>query len=67
MKISQNERILSYLKKGKSLTRLQALSLFGCYCLNSRVSDINRVHGKIVKADKLKLKSGKIVAKYSMA
>lgn len=39
---SQGERILDYLKSGKSLTVVKALKEFGCYALSQRVGELRR-------------------------
>jgi len=38
--MSQNEMILDYLQRGNSLTSLEALNLFGCFRLASRINDL---------------------------
>jgi hypothetical protein len=60
--MSQNDRIASYLKAGKTLTPLQALAKFDCWALSSRVSDLNK-RGMDVKMDLVK-KGKKQFAKY---
>lgn len=42
MKTTQKQKILNHLSNGKSLSPLQALGLFGCYRLASRVHDLKR-------------------------
>ena len=37
---SQNKRIFAYLMEGHRITSLEALKLFGCMRLASRISDI---------------------------
>ena len=39
--MSQNDNILSYLKKGKKLDPMKALKLFGCFRLSARIFDLN--------------------------
>lgn len=64
MKESQNEQILAYLKSGNSLTPLQALELFNCWALSSRIADLNRPE-KIIGAEMIKdERTGKRYAKY---
>jgi len=46
---SQNDLILEHLKKGKTLTSLQALEKFGCFRLASRIVDLHK-RGIDVKA-----------------
>ncbi len=41
---SQNKKIASYLKSGRSLTQDEAIKLFSCYRLASRIFDL-REHG----------------------
>ena len=38
--MSQNSEILSYLKKGGTLTQGQAARMFGCWRLAARVNDL---------------------------
>ena len=66
---TQNQMILSYLQKGKSLTAMDALKLFGCFRLAARVSDLKEMGKKIVSSRKhVKNHLGKdvIVAVYSL-
>ena len=63
--LSQNKRILAYLRTGKSLTQFEALHRFGCMRLASRINDL-RNDGWGVLTEKLKLASGKIVASYRL-
>ncbi len=44
-KKSQNARILDYLSKGYSITPLEALDLFGCMRLTSRMHDLRSFYG----------------------
>ncbi len=62
---SQSEAILEYLKSGKTLTALEALDLFGCFRLASRISDLNK-HGYQIDSQMIKLPSGKYVAEYRL-
>lgn len=39
---TQNEKIKEYLENGHKLTPLEALDLFGCFRLASRVSDLKK-------------------------
>ncbi len=63
--MSQEKMIVEYLKQGKKLTRLDALHLFGCLSLNSRVSDLNNHKGYGIKSEMVK-RNGKMVAEYSL-
>jgi hypothetical protein len=40
--MTQTQRILIYLKTGKSLTPLEALQKFGCLRLAARIADLRR-------------------------
>ena len=40
--LSQNARILDHLLAGKSLTQLQAIKLFNCTRLASRINDLKK-------------------------
>lgn len=62
--MSQNQRILNYLKKGKSLTPLQALRLFDCWALSSRISNL-KDEGHKIKTEIIRTKD-KHFARYSL-
>lgn len=62
MKTSQSKRILSHLQKGKSLNPLQALHLFGCFRLASRISELRNSGFRI--ATKFVTKNKKTYAEY---
>lgn len=47
--MSQEARILNYLKRGHAITPLEALRLFGCFRLGARIWDLRRAGHKIVK------------------
>lgn len=38
--MTQNEAILNYLKNGGELTPMDALKMFGCFRLGSRINDL---------------------------
>ena len=63
---TQREKILDYMLAGNSITAIEALNLFGCFRLASRISDIRSdgyiVYKTMVKDDK----SGKRYAQYSL-
>jgi hypothetical protein len=50
---TQNEQILSYLEKGKSLTALDALKQFGCFRLAARIADLKQMGKHIVSSRKV--------------
>jgi hypothetical protein len=62
-KESQNKLILAYLQYGKSLTALEALEIFGCFRLASRISDI-KSQGIEIKSEYITLWNGKRVKRY---
>ncbi len=61
--LSQTRAILSYLKSGHRLTQLQAIDMFGCMRLPSRIHDIEKL-GIVVNRQFIKLLSGKRVKEY---
>jgi hypothetical protein len=63
--MSQNDSVLMWLQRGKTLTPMQALEKFGCFRLAARVHDL-RMSGHNIEANDYVLPSGKRVARYSM-
>lgn len=61
---SQADRILGWLKDGRTLTALQALRLFDCLSLSQRRSDLIR-RGHDVRTTMVKV-GGKRIAKYHL-
>lgn len=61
---TQNQKILSYLKSGKSLTPITALNKFGCFRLAARISDL-RKDGHSIFTDTI-TKNKKTFASYKM-
>lgn len=59
---TQTDRILRYLKSGRSLTPIGALSRFRCFRLAARVRDLRRA-GVSVKTQMVK-RGGKSYASY---
>ena len=57
--------ICNWLLQGKKLTSLDALNLFGCMRLASRIHDL-RERGLNIHAEKIILPSGKRVTEYSI-
>jgi hypothetical protein len=62
--MSQKQLILKHLEDGKSLTPLDALSLFGCFRLAARINDL-RTAGHKINTTNLDV-NGKKIASYSM-
>ena len=59
------ERVGRYLLKGKSITQLQALEMFGCMRLSARIHEL-RNEGWDINKESVSLGNGKSVARYSM-
>ena len=62
---SQCEQIKDWLESGNRLTSLEALSLFGCMRLASRIHDL-RERGMDIKMENIITATGKRVAQYSL-
>ena len=60
---TQEKMILAYLQYGKRITALEALNLFGCFRLASRINDI-RNKGIEIKSEYITLENGKRVKQY---
>ena len=63
---TQCNRIAEHLHKGLTITSLEALQLYGCMRLASRIHDL-RVRGENIIVEKVKLANGKFVAQYRLA
>lgn len=61
--MSQKNSVLKYLQLGKSLTPLQALTMFGIMRLSARINEI-RKDGHRVHSIRVLLANDKCVAKY---
>jgi hypothetical protein len=61
-KRTQCEKILAYMKKGRTLTPLQALRKFNCLRLAGRIDELKR-DGYMIKSRKIAIR-GKRVARY---
>ena len=62
---SQCKRILAYLLNGSRITSLEALRMFECMRLASRISDLRRNHPEIkFKSTRIETTTGKKVAQY---
>lgn len=62
---SQCALIKEYLEAGNKLTSLEALKLFGCMRLPSRIHDLNK-RGMNIKKEMIVVSKGKRVAQYSL-
>ena len=63
--MTQTQRILIYLKTGKSLTPLEALNKFGCFRLAARIADL-RSQGHTIWTNYVQ-KDKKIFAAYKLS
>lgn len=63
---TQCSAILEHLKKGLSITPLEALNLCGCFRLAARIHDL-RDQGNDIVTDTVTTQSGKKVASYRLA
>lgn len=62
---SQCKMILDWLEAGNTITSLEALRMFGCMRLASRICDL-RDRGISIKTEKIKTASDKYVTRYSL-
>ena len=63
--MSQNSDILNHLKTVGPLTALEALDLFGCFRLASRINDLRQAGNDIETTD-IALPNGKHIAQYTL-
>jgi hypothetical protein len=63
---SQCDMIIAWLKKGYSLTQLEALNKFGCFRLASRIHDL-RERGYNIIACRITTPSGKRICEYILS
>lgn len=63
---SQNKLLLAHLQMGGTITSLEAVNLYGCMRLASRICDLRKM-GIGIKSKFVVLPSGKRVKEYSMA
>lgn len=64
--VAQKKRIAVYLLAGNSITQMDALRMFGCFRLASRINDL-RNEGYDIATERVVTSSGKRVASYRMA
>mgnify|MGYP003658599951 CR=1 FL=1 len=65
MKSSQKERILDYMKRGRSLTPIDALNIFGCFRLSAVIFDLKK-EGHPIQMELVKNQNNKNYAKYTL-
>lgn len=63
--MTQNNMIAEWLTKGYSLTSLDALRMFGCMRLASRICDL-RERGLEINTCRIKTETGKWVTEYTL-
>ena len=63
--MSQTHQILRHLKKGKSITALEALDRYGCLRLAARINDLKNDGHSISTA--MVARKGKRVARYQLS
>lgn len=63
--MNQASAILSHLRKGNTLTPIEALRLFRCLRLSGRIYDL-RQRGHNIEMQLIETKGGKHVAQYRM-
>ena len=63
---SQTARIKAALLRGETLTPMDALRRFGCFCLGARIWDLRNKQGMNIRTEQFRTESGKIVAAYSL-
>lgn len=63
---SQCTKIKKWLLNGNKITALEALNLFGCMRLASRICDL-RAQGMKIKKERVITPSGKSITQYSLA
>ena len=64
---SQCSAILEHLKKGLSITPLEALNRFGCFRLSARIHDLRHKQGYDIMTERVLTSNGKYVAQYRLA
>jgi len=62
--MTQNHQILNYLNQGNTLTPIEALKMFGCFRLASRVNDL-RSSGYDIISEPVEI-DGKHFARYRL-
>lgn len=63
--VAQKKQIAVYLLAGNSITQMDALRMFGCFRLASRINDL-RNEGYDIATERVVTSNGKRVASYRM-
>lgn len=59
--MTQTNKILKYLRTGKTLTPIKALKLFGCFRLGARIYDLHKLGYKIIDISKRRWSEYKLI------
>ena len=62
---SQNQQIREHLESGRTITALEALTLYGCLRLSSRIHELSHNEHMSINSEMVK-RNGKRVAEYSL-
>ena len=62
---AQNTKIAKWLEAGNSITQMEALNMFQCFRLASRINDL-RKRGLAIVTEKIVTTTGKRVASYRL-
>lgn len=62
---SQSDKIAALLRKGRSITPIQALNQFRCFRLGARINDLRNA-GYHIETKLVRTESGANVAKYKL-
>ena len=63
--MTQNESILAYLRRGWTITPLEALRMFGCFRLGARIYELRR-KGVQIDRELVQTAGGARVARYKL-
>lgn len=64
---TQCDCIEGHLKKGETITAIDALNLCGCFRLAARIHDLKHKRGLDIESLKIRTNNGKMVAGYRLA
>ena len=64
---SQNKKIAEWPKAGNTITAMEALNMFNCFRLASRITDLKQKFGLRIVTDRVTTPTGKRVASYRIA
>jgi len=61
--VTQTEQILNHMKRGRTVSALNALNLFGCLRLAARIHEL-KSRGHDIKRDSVQVSRGRRIAVY---